>query len=190
MLRASARTAPSRKPSRRLLPRLAGIDPQAPFTWIDSERLIRYGPGAAGEAVDVLSGRGFEDFALLTTERAAADLPELAAAAGVVLHVPGGGVPEAAAAVRGDVGGRPIGAFGGGRVIDSAKAIGGADGLPVAAIPTTLSGAEYTRFHRMPAGVDEFKLVRPSVVIADPALMASQPMPRRFWNAVVPRRKR
>jgi alcohol dehydrogenase class IV len=68
-------------------------------------------------------------------------------------------------------------ALGGGRVIDSAKGIGGADGLPVAAIPTTLSGAEFTRFHRMPAGVDEFTLVRPSVVIADAALMASQPMP-------------
>ena len=34
-----------------------------------------------------------------------------------------------------------------------------------------------TRFHRMPAGVDEFRLVRPSLVVADPALMASQPMP-------------
>jgi maleylacetate reductase len=29
----------------------------------------------------------------------------------------------------------------------------------------------------MPAGVEQFTLVRPSVVIADPALMASQPMP-------------
>jgi alcohol dehydrogenase class IV len=86
-------------------------------------------------------------------------------------------VPEAAAAVRGQVGGRPIVALGGGRVIDSGKAIAGADGLAVAAIPTTLSGAEFTRFHRMPAGVDEFRLVRPSVVIADPGVMASQPMP-------------
>ena len=34
-----------------------------------------------------------------------------------------------------------------------------------------------TPFHRMPAGVDEFRLVRPSLVIAVPALMASQPMP-------------
>jgi maleylacetate reductase len=29
----------------------------------------------------------------------------------------------------------------------------------------------------MPAGVDEFRLVRPSVVLCDPELMASQPMP-------------
>jgi alcohol dehydrogenase class IV len=153
------------------------VDPRASFTWIDGERLIRYGPGAAADAAEVLAGRGFDRFALLTTERAAAQVPGLADAADVVLHVPGGGVPDAAAAVRGDVGGRPLVALGGGRVIDSAKAIGGADGLPVAAIPTTLSGAEFTRFHRMPAGVEEFVLVRPSVVIDDPDVMASQPMP-------------
>jgi alcohol dehydrogenase class IV len=95
----------------------------------------------------------------------------------VVLDVPAGGVPEAAAAVRGGVEGRPIVALGGGRVVDAAKAIAGADHLSVAAMPTTLSGAELTPFHRMPAGVTEFRLVRPSLVIADPALMASQPLP-------------
>ena len=50
-------------------------------------------------------------------------------------------MPEAAAAVRDEVGGRPLVALGGGRVVDAAKAIAGADGLAVAAIPTTLSGA-------------------------------------------------
>jgi alcohol dehydrogenase class IV len=153
------------------------VDPDREFTWIDSERLIRYGAGVADQAPDVLAGRDFERFALLTTERAAAQAPAVAEAADVVLNVPDGPVPEAAAAVRDDVGGRPLVALGGGRVIDSAKGIGGADGLPVAAIPTTLSGAEFTRFHRMPAGVDEFVLVRPSVVVCDPNLMASQPLP-------------
>jgi maleylacetate reductase len=71
----------------------------------------------------------------------------------------------------------PLVAVGGGRVIDSAKAIAGADGAAVAAVPTTLSGAPMTRFHRMPAGVEQFKLVRPSLVIAEPTLMASQPLP-------------
>jgi len=94
-----------------------------------------------------------------------------------VLHVPSGGVPECAAAVRSDVGGRAIVALGGGRVIDAAKAIGGADALSVAAVPTTLSGAPITRIHRMPAGVDEFNLIRPALVIAEPSVMASQPMP-------------
>jgi maleylacetate reductase len=88
-----------------------------------------------------------------------------------------GQVPDAAARVRSEVDERPLVALGGGRVIDSAKAIGGADGLPVAAIPTTLSGAEMTRIHRMPAGVEEFRLVRPSLVIGEPAIMGSQPMP-------------
>jgi maleylacetate reductase len=125
----------------------------------------------------LLASRSFADFALLTTERAAAAVPGVVDAAGVVLNVPSGPVPDAAASVRGGVEGRPVVGLGGGRVIDSAKAIAGADGLPVAAIPTTLSGAEMTRFHRMPAGVDEWKLVRPSLVIAEPALMASQPMP-------------
>jgi alcohol dehydrogenase class IV len=153
------------------------MDPRASFTWIDAERLIRYGSDVLQEAPGLLDGRGFEHFALLTTERAAAQAPALADAAEVVLLLPASPVPEAAAAVRGDVRARPIVALGGGRVIDSGKAIGGADDLPVAAIPTTLSGAELTGFHRMPAGVGEFKLVRPSVVIADPELMASQPMP-------------
>src|SRR5204863_4169038 len=85
-----------------------------------------------------------------------------------------GEVSVAAAAVRSGVEGRPVVALGGGRVIDSAKAIAGADALRAAAIPTTLSGAEMTPFHRMPAGVDVFKLVRPALVIAEPDLMTSQ----------------
>lgn len=147
------------------------------FTWYDGERLIRYGAGALADAPRLLQRRGFEGYALLTTERAAADAPQLVKDAGVVLEVKPGPVPDAAARVRAEVGERPLVALGGGRVIDSAKGIGGADGLLVAAIPTTLSGAEMTRIHRMPAGVDDVRLVRPSLVIGDPALMGSQPMP-------------
>jgi maleylacetate reductase len=147
------------------------------FTWYDAERLIRFGPGALGEAPRLLQRRGFEGYALLTTERAAAAAPALVEGAGVVLEVPPGSVPDAAAMVRSEVGERPLVALGGGRVIDSAKGIGGADGLAVAAIPTTLSGAEMTRIHRMPAGVDGYTLVRASLVIGDPAIMGSQPMP-------------
>src|SRR5439155_23396935 len=93
------------------------------FTWIDGERVIRFAPGAVDQAAALLAHRGFEDCALLTTERAAAQAPGIEAAAAVVLHVPDDPVPEAAAAVRGDVGSRPILALGGGRVIDVAKGI-------------------------------------------------------------------
>ena len=154
------------------------------FTWIDGERLIRFASGAVAEAPSLLAQRGFDGFALLTTERAVAQAPALADAASVTLHVPDGPVPEAAAAVRPDVGGRPVVALGGGRVIDAAKGIAGCDELPCAAVPTTLSGSPMTRFHRMPAGVDEWRLVRPSVVIVEPDLMASQPQEARAGSAM------
>ena len=130
----------------------------------------------------MLESRGFSSAALLTG--ATPRLPRLVGRATKWLRVPAGPVPEAAAAVRHEVEGHPIVALGGGRVIDSAKAIAGADGLRCAAIPTTLSGAEMTPFHRMPAGVDEWKLVRPELVVAIPSLMASQPMPDLVASAM------
>ncbi len=66
-------------------------------------------------------------------------------------------------------------ALGGGRVVDTAKAIGGATGRPAGAIPTTLSAAEMTKIHRMPAGATDAKRIRPAFVLNDPALCASQP---------------
>jgi alcohol dehydrogenase class IV len=154
------------------------------FTWIDGERLVRFARGAAAEAPALLAQRGFDGFALLTTDRAADQAPALVAAAAAVLHVPPGAVPEAAAAVRGEVAGRPLVALGGGRIVDAAKGIAGADGLSCAAVPTTLSGAPMTSIHRMPAGVDEWRLVRPSLVVADPDLMASQPAAPRAASAM------
>jgi alcohol dehydrogenase class IV len=142
------------------------------FTWVDGERLIRFGDAEAGP---LLESRGFDDYALLTTERFREH--PLAAGADVVAVVAPGPVPEVSAAARPVVGGRPVVALGGGRVIDSAKAIGAADGLSVAAVPTTLSGAELTGFHRLPERVEGVRLVRPSLVVADPDLMASAPMP-------------
>jgi alcohol dehydrogenase class IV len=141
------------------------------FRWVDGERTVVFGPAE----VDALPA----GFALLTTERAERQLPALRERASVVLHVPPGPVPDAAASVRLHVEGRPLVALGGGRVIDAAKGIAGADSLSIAAVPTTLSGAPMTKIHRMPAGVDSWNLVRPSLVIADPDLMASQdPQPR------------
>ena len=138
----------------------------------DGERTIRFGEGSAAEAPDLLRQAGFAEYALLTTERAAGSAPLEPAA---TLHVPPGLVDEISAALLEEAGERPLVALGGGRVIDTAKAIGGVTGASVAAIPTTLSGAELTPFHRMPAGVDGARMVRPSLVIADPGLMTSQP---------------
>ena len=149
--------------------------PGGDFSWIDGERLVRFGPGAIAEAPELLAARGFDGYALLSTERSRADAPELEAAGAAILDVLPGPVPEAAAAIRDEVGGRPLVALGGGRVIDSAKAIAGADGLECAALPTTLSGAEMTRLHRMPAGVERFTLTRPSLVVAQPTVMTGQP---------------
>ena len=145
------------------------------FTWHDGERLIRFGRGAIAEALDVLG----EPYALLTTPRAEAAAPDVVSAAASVHHVAPGLVDELSAALLAEVPDHAlIVALGGGRVIDTAKAVaGGRRGAPrVGAIPTTLSAAEMTRIHRLPAGVDGAVRVRPAIVLNDPALCASQPL--------------
>src|SRR4051794_13847635 len=147
------------------------------FTWLDGERLIRFAAGAVADAPALLGAHGMDAYALLTTQRALASAPALAEGAEAVLYVPAGRVDEVSASLRPRAGGRALVALGGGRVIDTAKAIAGADGLQCAAVPTTLSGAELTRFPRVPAGAESPRFTRPSLVVGDPALMASQPMP-------------
>src|SRR5262245_18578741 len=147
----------------------------------DGERTIRFAEGAAAEAPDLLRQAGFDGYTLLTTERAADSVPLEPA---TTLHVPSGLVDEISATLLPEAADAPLVALGGGRVIDTAKAIGGATGAPVAAIPTTLSGAELTPFHRLPAGVDGARMVRPSLVIADPLLMASTPGPELWASAM------
>ena len=84
-----------------------------------------------------------------------------------------------------DVGDRDLVALGGGRVIDVAKAIAAVTGSRVAALPTTLSGAEMTRIHRLPDGHEAIGgLVRPQVVIADPPLMVGLPEERLRASAM------
>lgn len=154
-------------------------DPGVEFRWLDAERLIRYGDSALADLHQLLSARGFDGYALLSTERARADLPELDAGAQVIVNVPHAQVPRAAAGIREQVSGMPLVALGGGRVIDTAKAIGAVGRQPVAAVPMTLSGAEMTRIHRLPEGVTGVPLTRPALVVADPDLMTSQPIAQR-----------
>jgi alcohol dehydrogenase class IV len=108
--------------------------------------------------------------------------PALAERAGAVHEVPRGRVDEIAGALLGEVDpGELIVALGGGRVVDTAKALAAAlapgERPLVAAVPTTLSAAEMTAVHRRAAGADtSLPGVRPARVVNDPALSASQPL--------------
>ncbi len=143
------------------------------FTWRDGERTIRFGPGARADAPALLG----EGYALLTTPRALDMAPELADRAASVHHVRPGLVDEIAGELLGEVHGDPVVALGGGRVIDTAKALAAAaPGRRAAAVPTTLSAAEMTAIHRRARGADAAAPgVRPAIVLNDPALSASQP---------------
>jgi alcohol dehydrogenase class IV len=154
------------------------------FTWRDGERTIRFGAGAAAEAVETLGGEGY---ALLTTERAAAMAPAIVEGAGAVHLVGAGRVDELAGDLLGAVARERIVGLGGGRVIDTAKALAAASGgsQVAMAVPTTLSGAEMTRIHRKARGGDQHASnVRPRVVVNDPALSASQPVPELAASAL------
>jgi alcohol dehydrogenase len=145
------------------------------FTWRDGERTVVFGRGAIARAEDHL-GR---DYVLLTTPRAEASAPAVVAAAADVVHVGAGNVYDLAgdllASLPQDGASVALVALGGGRVIDTAKALGAATGRPVAAIPTTLSAAEMTWVHQPARGAEDAGHARPSLVLNDPELSASQP---------------
>jgi alcohol dehydrogenase class IV len=115
--------------------------------------------------------------------------PALAERAGAVHEVAPGRVDELAGELLDVVDpGELIVALGGGRVIDTAKALAAArppGARPrVAAIPTTLSAAEMTVVHRRAAGADtSLPGARPAIVVNDPALSASQPLPELAASA-------
>ncbi len=144
------------------------------FRWDDGDRIIRFGAGALAEAPKLVG----DGYVLLTTPRAASGAPEVLAGAAERHDVPSGRVDDIATDLLERIAPPPdalIVAFGGGRVVDTAKALVGAGaGAAVAAIPTTLSAAEMTGTYR-PAAGRPFRRVRPRVVLNDPTLSASQP---------------
>src|SRR3954454_10193221 len=148
------------------------------FTWKDGDRVIRFGRGSVAGAGELV-GTGY---LLLTTARARGSVPALGEQGGAVLEVPPGFVDQVSAELLPEVQATrgvstSIVALGGGRVIDTAKALAAATGRAVAALPTTLSAAEMTWLHRPVAGLDPPPApVRPRIVINDPALSASQPV--------------
>jgi alcohol dehydrogenase class IV len=160
------------------------------FVWRDAGRTVVFRREGLAGAVELLQEHGFAGFELLSTPRALADAArgaaagigaaaELAAASEAVHEVPAGAVPDLAADLVDSPGPAPLVALGGGRVIDTAKALAAVTGVTVAAIPTTMSGAEMTAIHRLPAGAEErvSAMVRPTLVIADPELMTGQAEP-------------
>ncbi len=117
---------------------------------------------------------------LLSTPRARETIPPALRDGWSLVHdVPAGQVVDAAAALVGAVGDGPIVAWGGGRVIDTAKALAAARGGRVCAVPTTLSGAEMTGGHRQVPGYEDRGRHRPVLVLADPVLMTGQPAAER-----------
>ena len=137
------------------------------FTWRDGDRTIVYGE----DAVSALRRLGWDsDTTLLTTPRADPGIMP-------ALMVGEGQVPDLAARLLPEAGGGRLLAWGGGRVIDVAKAIASVTGARVGAVPTTLSGAEMTSLHRKIEGREQGPSVRPVLVIGDPALMCSLPEP-------------
>jgi maleylacetate reductase len=167
----------------RAVRQISELEAPADGEWVeytDDRRTLLLYAGPATDAVATLERRGWDEFELLSTERALGDVCELRGEAAGVHIVPSGRVPEAAAALVDAVASDRLVALGGGRVIDTAKAVASVTGSSVAAIPTTLSGAPFTGFHRLPAGreADAHAMARPSLVIAYADAMTSAPEPQ------------
>jgi len=147
------------------------------FIWRDAGRTVVFRRDGVAQAPQLLSEHGFSPFELLSTPRALSGGAELAAAATAVHEIPPGQVPDLAAALLGQATGKSLVALGGGRTIDVAKAVASTTGARVTALPTTMSGAEMTGIHRLPAGAEAgvATMIRPALVIADPEAMTSAP---------------
>jgi maleylacetate reductase len=154
------------------------------FVWRDAGRSVVFHAGGTSAAPKLLAEYGMERFELLSTPRHLGGATDLIASAAAVRELPAAdpatAVPRTAAELLDDSAGSPnLVALGGGRAIDTAKAIASVTGARVAAIPTTMSGAEMTGIHRLPTGAEDRvrELVRPALVIADPEAMTSAPEP-------------
>jgi alcohol dehydrogenase class IV len=165
--------------------RATDLPAQRDFTWRDGERTILFRDGILAEAGELVAERDWGPYELLTTQRALNSSPvELPEQGSAVHYVPPGPVNEVSAGLIGEVVETSLVALGGGRVIDVAKAIAAVKGGRVAALPTTLSGAEMTRIHRLPDGHDAPGLIRPALVIADPEPMTTLPEDRLRASAM------
>jgi alcohol dehydrogenase class IV len=150
------------------------------FTWRDAGRTVLFRAAGDLDEPELLARHGLSEYELLSTARALPSVPALAAAAVAVHEVGPGQVPGLAGSLLEAVGPGPLLAVGGGRTIDVAKAVASVGGAPVAALPTTMSGAEMTGIHRVPEGAETRVrgLVRPTLVLAAAEAMTGQPEPQ------------
>ena len=131
-----------------------GLLAQEEFTWRDGERTIVFRDEALADVVEALRWQEWDRYELLTThagaERraAAASRPRGRRARGAARRRE----RDLGGAAASEVDSPALVALGGGRVIDTAKAIAAVRGGRVAALPTTLSGAEMTAIHKLPDG--------------------------------------
>ncbi len=146
----------------------------ASFAWSDDGRLIRFGWGARQELGELLAARGFREVVFLTG-RSQVGAGWLERAGRPIVRIGAGLVEELAGDLLEQLRGKDLVAVGGGRVIDCAKAVSAVSGARCAAVPTTLSGAELTGFHRLPRGHEGARTVRPELVVRDPELLTSAP---------------
>lgn len=157
----------------------------ADFTWRDAGRTVLFSEGGVGAAAELLGEHDFASFELLSTERALAVAGPFAGVARAVHLVGPGKVGDLAGDLLGRVGEGPFVALGGGRVIDVGKGLAGERGTAVAAIPTTMSGAEMSSTHRRPGGSQRVDAgTRPALVIADPVAMTGQPEAELRWSSM------
>lgn len=155
------------------------------ITWRDGERTITFAEGALDGSPEALRWNEWDEYELFTTKRALADAPAALSDNAAKIHqVRPGAVNEIAAELIGDVSSESLVALGGGRVIDTAKAIAAVKDARVAAIPTTLSGAEMTGIHKLPDGHEAERLCRPVLVLADPEAMTAQAERERRASAM------
>lgn len=151
------------------------------FVWRDADRAVVFRTSGVSDAPKLLAEHGMESFELLSTGRHLDGATELAGAAAAVHELPPAdpatAVPETSAVLLDSARSSNLVALGGGRTIDTAKAIAAVTGARVAAIPTTMSGAEMTGIHRLPAGAEDRvkTMVRPALVIVEPEAMTSAP---------------
>jgi alcohol dehydrogenase class IV len=162
---------------------ISELRPPGAREWVehsdDRRRLLLYG-GPITDAAGTLEQAGWEEFEVLSTERALVEALGLPEAAQRVHLVPDGRVDQISASLVDEAGSDRLVALGGGRVIDTAKAVASISRAEVAAIPTTLSGAPITAIHRLPAGreAEVGGLTRPSLVVGYAEAMTSAPEPQ------------